>query len=317
MKYRTDILQLFKETQERDLARSGKEWLSRWMYQDNAPGGSHPLPTNFYSYVGPHELADWMLWFLAPKPDYFTDQVVRPLIERSIQFDQRIGREHNLSLPLDAHGEVLGRNNAQDYIMANAYPMPGPTRARRVLDFGAGYGRQANLWSQQEDDGLVFIGVDGIPQPYCMQHFYYSNIDRPWHEYLVEQSEFRLDDRSRGIYHLPTWRLDLIPDNYLDRILAVQVLYELSSELAKYICAEFRRILKPTGALYIRDHTSAWMPVQNMDVDQHLAQSGFTKEFEAHVEDTVEFFGVPRIYRKTNPKAVKAITIANKTIYDN
>ncbi len=306
MTYSENIFELFKFAHKRDTPTYNKDWISSWSYQDQSNINiQREFTSGFYSYEGPHELAHFMNWSLMSKPDYFPDRLIRPLIERSTRLDRRVVKTHKFDFSFEKYEDGVARNNAQDYIMANAYPMAGPTHSRKILDFGAGSGRQANLWSQQEDEGLVFISVDGIPKPYCLQHFYYSNIDRPFYDYVVDDSNFPLNSQSRGIYHLPTWRFDLIPDNYLDKIIAVQVLPELSDLLMKYICDQFRRILKPSGILYIRDHKDLWKPVHQLDIDRYLSENGFTKEFEGHVEDKVDFFGIPRIYRKTNPRVIE------------
>jgi len=309
MNYREDILELFMAAFERDKPMYIQDWMTSWAYQDKHKYEKDLTGKDafydFEAFNGPQDLAAWMDWGKLPRPNYFPESILEPLIERSLQFDKRVIKTHNIEFNFDGYLEGIAKNNAQDYILANAYPMAGPTYARRVLDFGSGSGRQATLWNQMEDEGLVFISVDGIPKSYCVQHFKYSNFDRPFYEYVVDDSAFKLDDNSRGIYHLPTWRLDLIPDNYLDRILAVQVLKELSEELVTHVCEQFRRVLKPTGALYIRDHKNIWNPVSDLDIDQYLLEHGFTKEFEPHVIDRVEFHGLPRIFRKTNPEVLE------------
>ncbi|RMG39909.1 MAG: hypothetical protein D6719_12350 [Candidatus Dadabacteria bacterium] len=85
----------------------------------------------------------------------------------------------------------------------------------------------------------------------------------------------------------------------------MQVLAELSDTLVKYLCQQFHRVLKPTGILYIRDHKDLWKPVHQLDVDRYFEENGFVKEFELHVEDGVDFKGIPRIFRKLNPSVLE------------
>lgn len=244
----------------------------------------------------------WYNWQKVPKPDYFDQDKVNELIEKSTAFDTKLLASQGLDFDFSNYDQCIARNNAQDFILANFYPMQSAENGLRVLDFGAGYGRQANLWTQEADEDLVFVAVDAIPKSYCLQHLYYSNTDRTFHDYAVERDNFKLDDNAKGIYHLPTWRFDLIPDNYFDKILVVQVLQELNEPLVKYVIGQFKRILKDTGILYIRDHMNAWRPTHKLDVDEHLASHGFTLEFKPHIVDKKDLHGIPRMWRKTNPE---------------
>ncbi|RMG39427.1 MAG: hypothetical protein D6719_13360, partial [Candidatus Dadabacteria bacterium] len=227
MRYVENIFELFKAAYDRDTPEYNKPWISSWPYQEHA--GPKPenaeknLPVDFFTFNGPKEFIPWFNWSLSPKPDYFPSSLVEPLIQKSNDFDSKLLKTFGLQYDLEKHRDAIARNNAQDYILMNAYPMPGPQVGKRILDFGAGNGRQANLLSQLEDEQLVYIGVDAIPKSYCLQHLYYSVTDRPFYDYVVDPTSTVLDDNSRGIYHLPTWRFDLIPDNYVDKIVTVQV----------------------------------------------------------------------------------------------
>ena len=189
--------------------------------------------------------------------------------------------------------------NAQDYIIANSIPEKTSNK-KIVLDFGSGFGRQANIWNQLENENYVHISVDAIVKSYCLQWLYYSNFEREFHEYAIEKSAFILDEKSKGIYHLPTWRMDLIPSNYVDKITVVQVFQELNADLVKYIVKEFYRILKPNGSIYVRDHGNAWRPAHKLNMDKYLMNNGFTLEYKMHALDKIDIHGIPRIFRKTN-----------------
>jgi SAM-dependent methyltransferase len=309
MSYQENIFELFKDIHDKDKNQYIKDWMVNWSYQDKRNKRQvdyeGDLPEDFYTYNGPSDILQWYNWQKVVKPDYFDENQINQLIQKSRDFDSNIISKYNLDFDYEFYDQCIARNNAQDYMLANFYPMQGANRGKRVLDFGAGYGRQANLWTQQEDEDLVFVAVDAIPKSYCLQHLYYSNSNRELHDYAVEKEDFKLDDSSKGIYHLPTWRFDLIPDNYLDKIIVVQVLQELNEPLVKYVLNQFKRILKDTGALYIRDHMNAWRPTHNLDIDEYLSNNGFVLEFKPHIVDKEDLHGIPRMWRKVNPKVVE------------
>lgn len=315
-KYKTNILELFRARYEED-SQYIEPWMVNWTYQDRLTQRQSKyedeLPQDFYEYNDPNDISEWMNWLKVDKPDFFQDELINPLIEKSTSFDKKLIEEHNIEFDFKGYKNGLARNNAQDYLMANMYPMQGPSKGRKVLDFGSGFGRQANLWCQMEDEDYLHVSMDAIPKSYCLQHFYYSNVDRVYCDYVIDKDKFKLDDQSKGIYHLPTWRFDLIPDNYFDKILVVQVLQELNEKLVKHVIKEFNRILKPTGSLYLRDHGNSWRPAHTLDIDQYLAEKGgFTLEYKMHAIDKKEVHGIPRIWKKTNFEVLKQEKVSNK-----
>jgi len=98
--------------------------------------------------------------------------------------------------------------------------------------------------------------------------------------------------------------MDLLPRDYFDMIIFVQVLQEINETLLKRIIRLSRDILKPGGMIYIRDHYNAWQPVHNFDIDSHLLKQGFVLEFRPHVKDKKDIWGVPRIWRKIDPETL-------------
>jgi ubiquinone/menaquinone biosynthesis C-methylase UbiE len=309
MSYQENIFELFKAAHQKDETQFIKNWMVNWSYQDKRTKRQvdykGDLPEDFYTYDGPNDILQWYNWQKVVKPDYFDEDRVNYLIQKSRDFDSNIISKYNLDFNYEFYDQCIARNNAQDYILANFYPMQGVKKGKKILDFGAGYGRQANLWTQEEDEDLVFVAVDAIPKSYCLQHLYYSNSNRELHDYVVEKENFKLDEKSKGIYHLPTWRFDLIPDNYFDKIIVVQVLQELNEPLVKYVLNQFKRILKDTGVLYIRDHMNAWRPTHNLDVDSYLSNNGFILEFKPHIVDKKDLHGIPRMWRKLNPEVIE------------
>lgn len=294
-----------------------KPWMIKWDYQDNRAkrkiNYKNNLPQDFYTFKSPQDIAEWMNWLKVPKPDFFKDNLISPLIDKSYSFDKKFIESHQIQFDFEGYKEGLARNNAQDYLLANFYPMHAPDVGKRVLDFGSGFGRQANLWNQMEDDSYMHLSIDAIPKSYCLQHLYYASFNRPYFDYVLD-SNFEINEHSKGIYHLPTWRFDLIPDNYFDKILVIQVFQELNPNLVKYVVDQFKRILKTDGILYIRDHGESWRPTHSLNVNKFLSSIGFTLEYKMHAIDGKEFHGIPRIWRKTKEEVLRQEKITLKQL---
>ncbi len=311
-----EIFRKFRAAYEADQERYIKKWLVSWEYQEkrikrnvNYAGG---LPQNFYEYNGIQDLETWFSWTeYEPKPNFFPMELVGPLAEKSRQYDEKVFSHYGLNIDMEGYDTDLGIYNGQDYIFANYYPGKNDSNRVNVLDFGAGYGRQANLWSQNDRD-LLYVAMDAIPLSYCLQNKYYQLADLPLYDYVDDRDGFKVDDEQRGIYHLPTWRADLLPDNFFDRIVVVQVLPELNATLVKHAIKIFHRVLKPHGALYIRDHGSSWRPGHTLDTDKVLRETGFALEYQAYLRDREEIHGIPRIWRKKDPVVEEQRTVSGK-----
>jgi len=267
-------------------------WITRW-----------ETSKEMQDFQGVEDLVRWFEWAAFPKPHYFSEGEISPLVEKSQSYHQKLIDQLSLDINVKEY-EVNSVYNAQDYLFQNLYPVPNRMKIHRILDFGAGYGRQANLWTQLKKD-IVYVGMDAIELPYCLQHLYYSYLDLPLHEYVIERENFKIKDKP-GIYHLPTWRYDLLPDNFFDLIICVQVLHELNEILLKNMIKSFHRVLRPGGMLYIRDHDLAYTPGNRVDLKEYLPKNGFVLEFRPHIVDREELHGLPQIWRKIDRKAIES-----------
>lgn len=258
--------------------------LANWAYQGDS----------FNEYNGAEDILKWWDWCSEqPRPDYLPKDEMKRLIDISRKFDESFVKAHNLTYNFSKY--EVGRMNAQDYWFNNLV-LHKESDTLNILDFGAGYGRQINLYSQLHD--FIYVGMDAIPRSYCLQHLYFKHTKLALFEY-IEQS-FKI--KEKGIYHIPTWEYNVLPDNFFDKILCVQVLQELDEGLVRKIIPEFHRVLKSTGTLYIRD-SEWWKPVHDINMTKLLEDSGFILEYRPHVVDK-DLHGIPRFWRKINPKVV-------------
>ena len=300
-----NIREQFQKVYENDREKYIKEWLVTWALQDSWEGKQPSnLPSDFYTYHGVTDLTKWFNWYVkymkTIKLDWFPDNMILPLIKTSREHDSNLIKKFSLNFDISKYDESVGRHSAQDYLFQNLYPVPERMKINRILDFGAGYGRQANLWTQLRSD-IVYVGMDGLEQPYCLQHLYYQSLGLPLHDYVIEKENFEIKNQS-GIYHLPTWRRDLLPKSFFDLVICTWVLPEINEKLAKEMVDVFYDVLKPSSALYIRDHDWPYRPVHQNDLNEYLEENGFVLEFRPHIIDGEDLHGTPRIWRKINPK---------------
>ena len=186
--------------------------------------------------------------------------------------------------------------NAEDFIFQSAYHRPARHNVNKILEIGPGYGRQINIWSKEKN--IVFCALEAIESQYLSQNLYYSFLENiNFFEYFNNPESFEIKNNP-GLYHLPTWRLDLLPENFFDLVIAVQVLPELEENLMLKLLKTFQRCVKPGGAIYIRDHDLAWMPGHKFDLEKILPDFGFQLEFRPIIIDKTDVHGIPRIFRK-------------------
>lgn len=291
----TPVEELFLQALKADKAYT-KTWIVSWNYQKimsrRKVKYNSAVISNFFGFKGASELTQWMNWFLAYYPDYIQNDAIRALVAKSRTTDERLLKQQGLDYVWTMCDNRIGINNAHDFMLPQVYPVPKRNRNKAVPDSGAGYGRQANLW---HDQPVAYIGMDWIINSYCLQNIYYKTLTDNVTDYIDNPAAFRFDAGKPGIYHLPMWHLNLIPDNSLDLVMCVQVLPELGPRLVRYLVKQFERILKPGGAWYIRDHAYAWKPTGNFDLEAYLPENGFTLEYKAHIINDKDNHGVPRI----------------------
>lgn len=179
--------------------------------------------------------------------------------------------------------------------------------ARVVLDFGSGYGRLGAVFADPSRD-CTYISVDCVEISYLLQNLFLSSLapDRffEYVDYAMERRTFEVcRDKKGSIYHLPSWRLDLVPDGFVDVITSVFVLPEINEFALTEFVTMAKRVVHRGGYVYLRDHL--YQAGENnhrgghrLDTSTLLEEAGFRLIYQGDYQDNVDIYGLPRVYRK-------------------
>ena len=290
----------FRHVLARDRARLGfDDDLARWLLVEPAQLPSTGDP-DVAGYDGPEHLRRWFGW-AAPFafPDWFLEQdgaVVARIAARDAACLDRLGVDRaDLDL---AH---LARYSAQDHWLVRADAGAALPRPRVVLDLGPGHGRLANPFLHGPDRAAALVAVEGIAGPYLTQRAYYAGLGLQVADYLDTDVPDEFDPvrlaATHDVIHLPTWRLDLVPEASVDLVLAVQVLRELPAPTVRFVLDHLRRVVRPGGGLYVRDHGEGH-DLTGLPTDELVVAHGFAPTWAPPVRDRVDLHGVPRVWRR-------------------
>lgn len=266
----------------------------------------------------------------------YDDSVKRSLVEYGSKFDLlgwfnywtedwKLGSpyageeryEELKQLSADLHERLLGRlfgslgeipadhagYDVYNAIDANVIVTKAPN-CRSVLDFGAGYGRLGMLLGSLPETER-YIAVDCVEQSYLLQNLVLDSI---FAEGLCEYfdtafagQKFEFES-GKSIFHLPSWRWDLVPENSVDVVSAVFVLPEINEFALRDFVSNSRRVLAPGGCIYLKDHLyqrkdSNHQGGHRLDTEQLLSDAGFSVIYSGDFEDNVEIYGIPRLYQ--------------------
>lgn len=231
-------------------------------------------------------------------------EVDKVLIDKSHKFQKAV---------LDSiceGNEVLDydENGAGDFVNALDYQLiteiTKDTRKEKIeniMDFGAGYGRETNLFTQHPDFKEYTI-VEAIEDSYVVQSVYMKVASDKilencvLNESLLGDLDFVSDGRK--LNHLLTFDMDLIPDEHFDLIICSNVLNEITPEVFTYAIKQISRVLKKGGILYVKDHGLGDQCGHQYYDNDVLESLNFTLEYRPFVEDMKDIWTVPRIYRK-------------------
>lgn len=304
-------LDLFLGVAARDrAAHPVPDMAEAWKLRADARQNGRLDHMRFETFDGVAHLERMLLWIhgfrYGPVPGR---AVLAPLVAQSLQADQAVCK----AAGIDADKIDLANiawYNAQDHHFQRVCPVPARLRPRRILDFGAGHGRQANLLRDGIASGdITYTAMDITPACYLVQRLYFRLLGLNVTDYIdLETPPATPRDLAAlaapgSARHLPAWRFDLLARDSQDMVIAVQVLREMSKPALMVALGHIHRVLKPGGAFYIRDHVGFHNP-NAVDLDAALAAQGFIPEWQSRLIDRQDVHGVPRIWRKPDMAAV-------------
>ncbi len=243
-------------------------------------------------------------WHLSKDMNKAFFELDKNLIEKSHKFHQQVLQSFSENDQMSEYassgtGDFV---NTLDYQLVTTITKDTrKEKIERIMDFGAGYGREANLFTQHPDCKEYTI-VEAIEDSYVVQSAYLKiAADKILENCVFNESLFgNLDFKSdkKKLNHLLTFDMDLIPDEHFDLIICSNVLNEITGDVFAYVIKEIARTLKKGGILYVKDHGLAdQCGHQYYDYDV-LESLNFALEYRPFVEDLKDIWTVPRIYRK-------------------
>lgn len=171
---------------------------------------------------------------------------------------------------------------------------------RTVVDYGAGYARQSFLYATTLDDAR-YVCVDAIEQPYMVQRWVLAQLELGRWDYVddpdADERSFGRTFEQPGAFHVPSWRLDLLPAGSVDLVLFVWSLYEMSGAAAAAAVAACDRLVRLGGYVYVRDvpHSVSY----RFDPERRLRAAGFEIVYESRTIAGDDLHGRQRLYRRT------------------
>ncbi len=205
--------------------------------------------------------------------EYDKDSLIRWIIgtegskKHAWQTPRGIDLDHLLRLSNERHRLLCGNSVSDEYLLnrdkRNVYDFfyTNVVRhsSRTVADIGAGYARNSFLFVE---NGFNYICVDAVERCYVMQsnvlnELFGSRLVDYWNNRELTQRDIAslLEEGQKQepiVIHIPTWRLDLIPDACVDVSMFVFSLEEMPTKAARYCLDSALRFTSEQGILYLR-----------------------------------------------------------------
>lgn len=305
--------EIFRRQARKDLSLDNKflaGWLEGWVERNELSADSRkPWSVKGREFISFHETLYhalyWYQQFKSYKFKPFGFQIdqnviinIRNKFEKVITHALNGNREGSYNEYLEKYDlSPLSIYTAIDYKFQN---ITG-AGIHNILDFGSGIGRQAFQWCC--NGSTNFYSIDVIESLYLLQNKIYQILfpDKIIEYFLDPENFSKLDfsNETNKLFHLPTWKIEILPDNYFDMIICVQVLQEISGRTLMYLLDEFRRIIKKNGFLYIRDN-EFWTPVHRIRIGRELLKQGWELVYRYPGQEGADICGIPRLWIFTN-----------------
>jgi SAM-dependent methyltransferase len=301
---------------DRDLGRLRDAAVADWRYiRRTRHDADQPL---VFQYTGPDDLLHWIAdrfdrldgseltgarsrSFWRAQPSYMPHR--DELLARSASSHERLLRALGAPYGPELH-HPQDVYNVQDFHYSTAIG----SGIQTVVDYGAGYGRQSFLFATVLDEAR-YVCVDAIEQPYMVQRWVFDQLGLARWDYVDEPdtdaASFGRAFEDSGAFHLPSWRLDLLPEGSVDLVLFVWSLYEMSGAAAIAAVEACARVVRLGGYVYVRDvpHSVSY----RFDPERRLRNRGFELVYESRTIAGDELHGLQRLYRRTRMDGRRAL----------
>ena len=195
----------------------------------------------------------------------------------------------------------------QDYSFLKTY-CPDLKEGITHIDLGPGVGSHA-LYSRKMYNSK-FYGVEAATTSYMAQQEFLQSLEiGPQYFDCIaaelmglEKSEVRSQMASDKykVVHTPSWYFPEVADGCADLVTATWMLNEVSYSGVLWLATHSHRALKKGGYFYVRD--SQKKKGHDLDHDEVLKKLGFELVHQANVTNLVDYYGVPRVYKKVDDK---------------
>lgn len=182
------------------------------------------------------------------------------------------------------------------------------------LDMGPGLGSHF-IYSSKAFNSC-FYALEASPHSYSVQRSFfrfmsasnnYKYLDVVDCENLCSNQEMiNHEINSSGKYrikHVPSWYFPSIDGNTIDLVTATWMLNEITFSGVLWLLANASRILRKGGYFYIRDSGTLKENRHRVNYDDLLVKMGFVLVKRLDVTNRVDYFGIPRVYRKETDKS--------------
>lgn len=180
------------------------------------------------------------------------------------------------------------------------------------LDFGPGLGAHS-IWSIKGFNSRYF-GLDASPNSISVQRLFFRYLSNRYTEFaknldIIECENFGLDDdqiineiknSKYKIIHVPSWKSYLLEDISFDLVTATWMLNEINHAGICWLMSIASQRIKQNGYIYIRDSNKLKPGRHNINYDNLLEDAGFELVSKLKVINRVDYYGIPRLYKKIN-----------------
>ena len=194
------------------------------------------------------------------------------------------------------------------------------------LDFGPGLGSHS-IYSIKGFNSRYF-GLDASPNSYSIQRLFFrylasKHLDFSKYLDIVECENFGLDDNSiiseisnskYTIVQIPSWKSYMLEDISFDLVTATWMLNEISHTGVCWLMSIASQRVKQNGYIYIRDSHKLKPGRHNINYDNLLKDIGFELVNELKVKNRVDYYGIPRLFKKTNESRYSFNELSEKYI---